>query len=72
MVVMKYRTRDGLADYGFLIDFGPGRHFQQGDGDSLSLPCQSIDGNGRRYVDWSGKLGSPRNARLDLDNVTSA
>src|ERR1700712_3998778 len=72
MIVMDYRTRDGLADYGFSIDFDPGRGwggythfqpFQQGHDDSLQLPYQAIDGNGRRYVDWSEKVDSLADAK---------
>jgi hypothetical protein len=72
MIVMDYRTRDGLADYGFSIDFDPGRGwrvyiifqpFQQGHDDRLQLPYQAIDGNGRRYVDWSEKVDSLADAK---------
>ncbi|MGH3782232.1 MAG: hypothetical protein ACRDRO_16855 [Pseudonocardiaceae bacterium] len=72
MTVMDYRTRDGLADYGFSIGFEPSRGwrvyiifqpFHLGHGDDLPLPYQSIDGNGRRYVDWSEKLDTLGDAR---------
>ena len=46
--------------------------FRQGDDVSLSLPCHSIDGNGRYYVGWPEKhsiLGKPV---LALCNGTSA
>jgi hypothetical protein len=65
MAVMDYRTQDGLADYGFSIEFRPDvgwrvyiifEPFHQGHDDSLESPYQSIDGDGRRYVDWSPKL----------------
>ena len=71
MAVMAYRTRDGLADYGFSIEFQPdtGWHifvifdpFRKGD-DRLSLPYQSLDDDGRRYVDWPSKLDSLGDAR---------
>ena len=71
MTVMDYRTRDGLAEYGFSIDFEPARGwrvyiifqpFRQED-DSLSLPYQAIDSNGRRYVDWPEKLDSLGDAK---------
>lgn len=67
MTVMDYRTRDGLAEYGFSIEFrpdvgwrvyiifGPLRH---GHNETLRLPYQSIDHDGRCYVDWSSKLDS--------------
>lgn len=72
MAVMDYRTRDGLADYGFSIEFQSDtgwrvyiifQPFYQRHDDSLELPNQSIDGNGRRYVDWSGKLDSLGDAK---------
>lgn len=65
MTVMVYRTRDGLADYGFSIDYQPNvgwrvyivfPPFHQSLDDSLQLPYQSIDRDGRRYVNWTGKL----------------
>jgi hypothetical protein len=72
MTVMDYRTRDGLAEYGFAIDFQPDvgwrvyvvfHPFFQGDDDSLTLPYQSIDSAGRRYVDWSEKLDNLGDAK---------
>lgn len=72
MAVMEYRTQDGLADYGFSIEFQSDvgwRSYiifqlsQQGHDDSLSLPYQSIDHNGRRYVDWSAKIDSLGDAK---------
>jgi hypothetical protein len=66
MVAMDYRTRDGLADYGFSIEPLPGdgwrvyiilQPFCQAD-DAASLPYQSIDSKGRRYVDWPAKLAN--------------
>ena len=65
MTVMDYRTQDGLADYGFSIEFQSDvgwrayiifEPFHQGHDDSLKPPYQSIGGDGRRYVDWSPKL----------------
>jgi hypothetical protein len=73
MTVMDYRTRDGLADYGFSIDYEPGKGwrvyiifqpFHQGHDDDLRLPYQSIDNKGRRYVDWSEKLDSLGDAKV--------
>jgi len=67
MTVMDYRTRDGLADYGFSIEFRPDvgwrvyiifHPYRHGYDDSLKLPYQSISDDGRRYVDWPSKLDS--------------
>lgn len=72
MAVMDYRTRDGLADYGFSIEhqsntgwrvciiFQP---FQQGRNDNLPLSYESIDDEERRYVDWPGKLDNLGDAK---------
>jgi hypothetical protein len=72
MAVMDYRTRDGLADYGFSIEhqsntgwrvyiiFQP---FQQGRNGNLPLPYESVDDEERRYVDWPGKLDSLGDAK---------
>ena len=66
MVAMDYRTRDRLADYGFSIEPLPDdgwrvyiilQPFCQA-GDAASLPYQSIDSKGRRYVDWPAKLAN--------------
>jgi hypothetical protein len=70
MAVMDYRTRDGLADYGFSIEFQPEEgwrvyiifHPFHEDGSSLRLPYEAIE-NGRRYVDWRAKLDSLGDAR---------
>jgi hypothetical protein len=70
MAVMDYRTRDGLADYGFSIEFQPGQGWRvyiifdsfHGNGNSRHLPYEAID-NGRRYVDWRAKLDSLGDAR---------
>ncbi|MGH3785241.1 MAG: hypothetical protein ACRDRG_01525 [Pseudonocardiaceae bacterium] len=72
MAVINYRTQDGLADYGFSIEFQPGigwrvyvmfDSFPQGQNDSLQLPYQSFDDKGRRYVDWQSELNSLGDAR---------
>ena len=72
MTVMDYRTQDGLADYGFSIEFQPDGGwrvyiiflpFSYDHDDSPQLPYQSIDHNGRRYVDWSSKLDSLGDAK---------
>jgi hypothetical protein len=72
MTVMDYQTRDGLAEYGFSIDYEPGRGwrvyivfqpFQPDNDNNLTLPYQATDDKGRRYVNWSEKLDSPGDAR---------
>ncbi|MDQ3764499.1 MAG: hypothetical protein M3460_23960 [Actinomycetota bacterium] len=71
MAVMRYRTEDGLADYGFSIEFQPhtGWRVYVGftpvypDRDDLRLPYQSIDDYGRPYVEWPSKLDSLGDAR---------
>jgi hypothetical protein len=72
MTVMDYRTQDGLDDYGFSIEFQSDTSwrayiiflpFDQEHDDSIQLPYQSIDRNGRRYVDWSAKLDSMGDAK---------
>ncbi|MGB8961808.1 MAG: hypothetical protein WCC38_07625 [Pseudonocardiaceae bacterium] len=71
MAVMDYRTRDGLADYGFSLEFLPDigwrvyvifqpLYLSHGD----SLPYQAVDGNGRSYVNWSAKLDNLGEAKL--------
>lgn len=73
MAVMTYRTRDGLADYGFSIDYQSSAGWRvyivfesvrHGGGDSLALPYQAIDTDGRRYVDWSEKLDNLGDAKM--------
>jgi hypothetical protein len=67
MVVMDYRTQDKLADYGFSIEFQSDVGWRayiifqlscQGDGDSRPLPYQSLDHNGRCYVNWPARIDS--------------
>jgi hypothetical protein len=72
MVVMDYRTQNGLANYGFSIEshiecgwrvyivFQP---FCRVGDDDLLLPHQAVDCNGRRYVDWPSKLDSLGDAK---------
>src|SRR5918997_643923 len=69
MAVMDYQTRDGLTDYGFSIEFRSDIGWRvyivfqpQGD-NGMDLPYQSIDDNGRPYVDWRAKLDSLGDAR---------
>ncbi len=72
MAVLDYRTRDGLADYGFSIEFDPNVGWRvyiifqpvHGDrDDNLQLPYQSTDFKGRHYVNWSPKLDSLGDAK---------
>ncbi|MGH4006965.1 MAG: hypothetical protein ACRDTH_02135 [Pseudonocardiaceae bacterium] len=72
MAVMEYWTKDGLVDFGFSIEFQSGLGwrvyiifdpFRRGHDHSLDLPYQSIDDDGRRYVDWSSRLDSLADAR---------
>ncbi len=72
MVAMDYRTQDGLAEYGFSIEFQLEagwrvyiifRPFCYDHGDSTQSPHQSIDCNGRRSVQWPSKIDSLGEAR---------
>ncbi|MGH3274479.1 MAG: hypothetical protein ACRDQX_01820 [Pseudonocardiaceae bacterium] len=67
MTVMDYRTRDGLADYGFSIEFQSTLGWRayivfqppSQDSDNKSpCPYQATDHSGRSYVDWPAKLDS--------------
>lgn len=66
MTVMSYRTQDGLADYGFSIEFQPSKGwriyiafnpFRPGNKNSHDLPYQFVE-DGRCRVDWPSKLDS--------------
>lgn len=72
MAVLDYRTRDGLADYGFSIEFDPNVGWRVyivfqpvylNRDDSVQFPYQATDGKGRRYVNWSPKLDSLGDAK---------
>jgi hypothetical protein len=72
MTVMNYRTQDGLADYGFSIEYQPGigwrayiifRPLHQDHDENVQFPHQSTDDSGRRYVDWAAKVDSLGEAR---------
>jgi len=72
MSVMDYRTRDGLADYGFSIEFDADTGWQvyivfeplyEGDRSGPNLPHQAIDHRGRRYIDWPSKVENLGEAR---------
>ena len=65
MAVMNYRTEDGFTDYGFSLEFHQDRGWRiyigftpvySDDYESLSLPYQSIDDHGRRYIDWPSRI----------------
>lgn len=72
MAVMNYRTKDGLADYGFSIEFHPNRGWRiyiifgpvrKGQNNIPEFPYESLDGNGRHYVGWP-KLDSLGDAKM--------
>lgn len=72
MVVMDYRTQDRLADYGFSLEFQSDVGWRayiifqlshQSHDNSLLLPYQSTDHNGRCYVDWPAKIDSLGDAK---------
>lgn len=72
MAVLDYQTRDGLADYGFSIEFDPNagwrvyivfQPFYGNPDESLQFPYQSTDGKGRHYVNWSPKIDSLGDAK---------
>jgi hypothetical protein len=67
VTVMDYRTRDGLADFAFSIEFQSDSGwrvyiifdpFRRSHDHHLDIPYQSIDHTGRRYVDWSSKINT--------------
>jgi hypothetical protein len=61
---MNYQTREGLADYSSSMKFrnlvgecaSSSNLFITAHGDSLQLPYQSLDNNGRFYVNCSSRL----------------
>lgn len=71
MVVMHYQTQDGLAHYGFSIEYQSDMGWRvyiifnplcKGGNDISKVPYQSID-DGRRYVDWPSRLDSLGDAK---------
>jgi hypothetical protein len=73
MAVMHYQTRDGLAHYGFSIEYQPDIGWRAyiifdpscaGIDDIPQLPYQSIDVDKRRYVDWLSPLNSLGDAKI--------
>lgn len=72
MTVMDYRTQDGLADYGFSIEFQSDvgwrvyivfQPLYQGSDDDSKWLYQATDCNGRSYVNWSAKLENLSDAK---------
>ncbi|HKS51991.1 MAG TPA: hypothetical protein VJS67_08990 [Pseudonocardiaceae bacterium] len=72
MVVMAYRTHDHIADFGFSLEYQPEigwrvyvvfYHHRINDR-ARRFPYQSVDRNGRHYVDWDGRIGSLGEARI--------
>jgi hypothetical protein len=72
MAVMDYRTQDGLADYGFSIEFHADvgwrvyivfQSLYESCDDKMDSPYQATDRKGLRYVDWRSKLVSLGDAR---------
>src|SRR5947199_2240778 len=71
MVVMHYQTQDGLAHYGFSIEYQPGMGWRvyiifdplgKGGNDIAQLPYQAMDDR-RRYVDWLSQVDSLGDAK---------
>ena len=72
MAVMNYRTQDGLADYGFSIEYQPKvgwriyiifQPLRHGGDDNPQLPYQATDHDGRSYVNWLAKLDNLDDAK---------
>ncbi len=72
MAVMAYQTQDGLANYGFSIEFMPDLGWRifivflpsRKGVDELRLPYHAIDRTGRLYVNWSAKIDSLGEAKV--------
>jgi hypothetical protein len=65
VTVVDYQTKDGLAEFGFSVEFQPNigwrvyiifDPFHWGRDHDTDLPYQSVDHAGRRYVNWSSKI----------------
>lgn len=65
MVVMDYRTRDGLSDYGFSIEYQHNagwriyivfQSLREDPGEDVRFPYHAVDHDGRHYINWTGKL----------------
>src|SRR5262249_33618556 len=72
MPVMSYRTEDGLADYGFSIEFNLDIGWRvyivfqplfQSDDEGIKSPYQATDHDGNLYVNWPLKINSQGDAR---------
>ena len=71
MAVMDYRTRDGLATYGFSIEPHPGAGWRvyimfipSFQGNNIpNLPYEAVDDKRGHYVNWPAKLDSLAEAR---------
>ncbi|HET9257611.1 MAG TPA: hypothetical protein VFO16_20750 [Pseudonocardiaceae bacterium] len=72
MAVMSYKTEDGLADYGFSIEFkfDTGwrvyiifQPFHQNNDGNVKSPYQAVDRHGYPYVNWPLKITSLGDAR---------
>ena len=72
MAIMDYRTQDGLAIYGFAIEYQSEfgwrvyivfEPFRLAGDDAFCLPHQAIDCDGRRYVNWPSRLDSLGDAK---------
>jgi hypothetical protein len=72
MPVVDYQTRDGLAEFGFSIEFQSNigwrvyiifDPFDWGNNQQINLPHESIDHVGRRYVNWSSRIDTLGEAR---------
>jgi hypothetical protein len=62
MAVINYRTKDGLADYEFSIEFHRDGGWRiciifdpacKGQNDTPQFPYEFLDEDGRLYVEWS-------------------
>jgi hypothetical protein len=72
MAVMNYRTEDGLADYGFSIDFHEEVGWRvyivfepnyQSDDNTMESPYRAIDPDGHPYVNWPLRITSLGDAK---------
>ncbi len=72
MAVMDYWTQNGLANYGFSIEFQPGtgcrvyivfRPRYQDNDDNSNLPHRTTDGSRRSYVEWPARIDSLGDAK---------
>jgi len=72
MPVVDYQTRDGLAEFGFSIEFESNigwrvyiifDPFSWANDQQIKLPYESVDHTGRRYVNWSSRIDTLGEAR---------